>query len=116
MNLMANTTPKKKRAQKDRNRDNNVRSCKKGLTVERNPTTTKKQINKKQSNTKTLYIHWQYHPFDITKNAIRKTYNITLMGIDGFVEITVCFSRPRNLRDPLAESMLQGKHSDEVYM
>jgi hypothetical protein len=38
----------------------------------------------KTNNTKILYLHWQYHPCDITKNAIRKAYTTTLMGKDGF--------------------------------
>jgi hypothetical protein len=58
------------------------------------------------SDTKTLYLHWQYHPCDITKNAIRKAYNKTLMGIDGFDKMTICFSRLQNMRDLLTNSML----------
>jgi hypothetical protein len=49
-----------------------------------------KELQEK-SDTKILYLHWQYHPCDITKNAIWKAYNKTLMGINGFDKMTLCF-------------------------
>jgi hypothetical protein len=59
--------------------------------------------------THTLYVHWQYHPCDITKIAIRNAYDKTLMGIDGFHNMTVCFSRPQNLEDQLTGSDPKGE-------
>jgi hypothetical protein len=67
------------------------------------------KLQKKQQKTnytRTLYLHWQYHPCYITKNAIRKAYTTTLMGKDGFDNMRICFSRPQNLRDLLTTSTL----------
>jgi hypothetical protein len=37
---------------------------------------SKKQKELQEKNdTKILYLHWQYHPWGITKNAIWKAYN-----------------------------------------
>jgi hypothetical protein len=68
----------------------------------------------KTNNTKTLYLHWQYHPCDITKNAIRKAYSTTLMGKDGFDNMRICFSRPQNLRDLLTTSTLDDAGKDKM--
>jgi hypothetical protein len=64
--------------------------------------------------TQTLYVHWQYHPCDITKTANRNAYDKTLMGIDGFDNMTVCFSRPQNLRDLLTGSVLKGEGEQKM--
>jgi hypothetical protein len=36
------------------------------------------------------------------------------MGVDGFDEMTVCFSCPKNLRDLLTNSTLQGKGNEKM--
>jgi hypothetical protein len=68
-----------------------------------------------ENNTKTLYMHWKYHPCDISKTAIRKAYEKILMGIDGFDEMTVYFLRPQNMQYLLTHnSILQGKDKGNI--
>jgi hypothetical protein len=74
----------------------------------------KKRNTDMKQTTHTLYVHWQYHPCDITKTAIRNAYDKTLMGIDGFDNMTVCFSRPQNLRDLLTCSVLKGEGKQKM--
>jgi hypothetical protein len=50
----------------------------------------------------------------MTKNAIRKAYDKTLMGIDGFDNMRICFSRPQNLLDLLTNSVLKGSGEGEI--
>jgi len=54
----------------------------------------------------TMYIHWPFHPTDISKNTIRKLYNQTLQGHDGFKDLKMAISRPKNLRDILCKTDL----------
>jgi hypothetical protein len=54
----------------------------------------------------TLFIHWRYHPSDINKNTIRKIYDNTLKGFDGFKQMRLAISRPKNLRDILCKTEL----------
>jgi hypothetical protein len=44
----------------------------------------------------TLFIHWCFHPADINKNIIRQNYNSTLKGFDGFQQMRLALSRPKN--------------------
>jgi hypothetical protein len=52
---------------------------------------------------RTLFLHWQYHPNDITRQQLRRLYDETLAGKDGFDKMTICHSRPRNLREALTK-------------
>jgi hypothetical protein len=56
---------------------------------------------------KTLFIHWQYHQYDINRTVLRRLYDETLKGFDGFDAMTVCYSRPKNLRDILTNTVLE---------
>jgi hypothetical protein len=56
---------------------------------------------------KTLFIHWQYHQYDIDRTVLRRLYDETLKGFDWFDAMTVCYSRPKNLRDILANTVLE---------
>jgi hypothetical protein len=58
----------------------------------------KKTTNQKAltSNGKTLFFHWQYHPNDVDRRALRKIYSETLEGHDGhdgFDAMTVCYAK-----------------------
>jgi hypothetical protein len=69
----------------------------------------KNTITKSNSTThsdSTLFIHWQYHPSDISKSTLRSIYNKTLQGHDNFNDMRIALSRPRNLRDILCNSKL----------
>jgi hypothetical protein len=36
------------------------------------------------TNERTLFLHWQYHPSDITRQTLCRLYDETLAGKDGF--------------------------------
>ncbi len=54
----------------------------------------------------TLFIHWRFHPLNINNNTIRQIYNNTLKGFDGFQQMRLAISRPKNLRDILSKTDL----------
>jgi hypothetical protein len=54
----------------------------------------------------TLFIHWRFHPADIKKKVIRQIYNNTLKDFDGFQQMRLAISRPKNLRDILCKTEL----------
>jgi hypothetical protein len=59
-------------------------------------THTKQQQNEPKSKRgKSLFIQWQFHHYDINRTAIRRIYNKTLQGHDGFDAMTVCYSRQK---------------------
>jgi hypothetical protein len=73
-----------------------------------NKTTIKKTINKDTlTSTKTIFIHWQYHPYDIDRTILRRLYNETLKGFDGLDAMTVCYSQPKHLGDILKNTVLE---------
>jgi hypothetical protein len=57
--------------------------------------------NPKSQPDSTLFIHWKFHPSDISKNTIRNIYN------HNFDDRKIAVSRPRNLRDILCNSKLR---------
>jgi len=71
--------------------------------------------NKERSNNdNTLYIHWRYHPQDISKHTIRNIYNTTLKGTDGFSQMRIALSRHKNLREILCRSQLDPNNNVQV--
>ena len=62
--------------------------------------------NTGNTSTNTLYLHWRYHPRDISKAKLRLLYNETLKDCSGFNNLIICYSRPRNLRDSLMQTKL----------
>jgi hypothetical protein len=63
--------------------------------------------NPKSQSDSTLFIHWKFHPSDISRNTIRNIYNNTLRGHDNFDNMKIAVSRPQNLRDILCNSKLR---------
>jgi hypothetical protein len=61
-----------------------------------------------------LFLHWQYHPNDITRQQLRRLYNETLAGKDGFDKMTICYYRPRNLREALTKTSLLEPEGERV--
>jgi hypothetical protein len=66
-----------------------------------------------------VFIHWEYHPKDIGRKAIRESYNETLapilkefgLQID---QLTIAFSNPRSLGQCLTKTQLEEAHNDRV--
>jgi hypothetical protein len=56
---------------------------------------------------KRLYLHWRYITHVPGRNTLCHLYNKHLRGHDGFDEIIVAFSRPKNLRDLLTNIVLK---------
>jgi hypothetical protein len=48
---------------------------------------------------KRLYLQWRYSTHGPGRQTLRHLYNKHLRGHDGFDEMIVAFSRPKNLRD-----------------
>jgi hypothetical protein len=71
-------------------------------------------INEQTDNDSTLYIHWCYHPYDISKQTLRNAYNNTLNGIDGFSQMKIATSRQKHLREILCRSQLDPEHIIKV--
>jgi hypothetical protein len=65
-------------------------------------------------NERTLFLHWTYHPSDITRQTLRCLYDETLAGKDGFDKMTICYSRPRNLRESLTRTSLTEPEGERV--
>jgi hypothetical protein len=63
--------------------------------------------NKVSDTNNTLYLHWTYHPRDISKSKLRLLYNDTLQLRSGFNNLIICYSRPKNLRDSLMKTKLE---------
>ena len=64
------------------------------------------KANKANENSNTLYLHWEYHPRDVFKSQLRLLYNETLQSCSEFDNLTICYSRPKNLRDSLMQTKL----------
>jgi hypothetical protein len=82
------------------------------LTIDNKLSTSKR--GKNTENDDTLYIHWEHHPTDISKNTIRKVYNNTLRNIDNFTNMRIAMSRPKNLRDILCKTELRSIEGNNV--
>jgi hypothetical protein len=63
---------------------------------------TTNMITKKEE--RTLFLHWQYHPKDITRQNLRRIYDETLAEISGFEKMTIYYSHPRDLREALTRT------------
>jgi len=66
------------------------------------------------NNDNTLYIHWRYHPYDISNYTIRNVYNATLKGTDGFSQMRIALSRHKNLREISCRSQLDPSNTEQV--
>jgi hypothetical protein len=71
-----------------------------------------KMVAKKEE--RTLFLHWQYHPKDITRQNLRRIYDETLAGISGFEKMTICYSHPRNLREALTRTSFSETDGERV--
>jgi hypothetical protein len=78
---------------------------------EKNNKNNRKELT---TDTKNLFIHWEYHPNDIDRKTIHQIYEETLERLDGFDAMTVCYSRPKNLRDVLCSTVLNQPDGKKV--
>jgi hypothetical protein len=67
----------------------------------------RKATNTAATTNNTLYLHWKYHPRDISKSKLRLLYKDTLENCSGFNNLIICYSRPKNLRDSLMQTKLR---------
>jgi hypothetical protein len=58
------------------------------------------------STLKTLFIHWQYHPFNIYRTVLRRLYSGKMEGFDGFDAMAVCYSIHKKMRGVLTNTVL----------
>jgi hypothetical protein len=56
---------------------------------------------------KTLYIHWPFHPNGLCQRKIRQIYNKTLKPYLDYDRMQIAISRPRNLKDIQTKSALK---------
>jgi hypothetical protein len=66
----------------------------------------------KETNPKQLFLHWEFHPRDITRYEIRSVFNTTLAPIIsnpplGIKQLTIAYTNPSNLRRCLTKTQLQ---------
>ena len=65
--------------------------------------------SKRASNEGTLFLHWQYHPHDITRHQIRHLFEEhcgkVVKGL-GLERTIVCYSRLRNIGEYLTQAKL----------
>jgi len=55
---------------------------------------------------KTLYIHWPFHPNCLKRGDIRNAFKTTLQPLLDYEKMTVAISRPQNIRDKLTKAQL----------
>jgi hypothetical protein len=68
---------------------------------------------------KQLFLHWEYHPRDITRYEIRSVFNTTLAPILaqpplGIQRLTIAYKNPPNLRRLLTRTQLQEPAGDRA--
>ncbi len=63
--------------------------------------------NINDASSKTLYVHWPYHPNRLKWQKIRQIYNDTLQHALDYEHMQVAISRPKNLRDILTCAALK---------
>jgi hypothetical protein len=73
--------------------------------------------NKHIQEDETSFIHCQYHPDGITRRELQRTFESTCSKLQQQMKInklTVAFSRPKNIRDHLAQSKLTTSYGKQV--
>jgi hypothetical protein len=60
------------------------------------------------SQSKTLYLHWAYHPHGLQRKDIRRIFDNTLKpALDCYDKMQIAISRPKNLREILTRAALE---------
>jgi hypothetical protein len=71
------------------------------------------------TNQNQLYLHWEFHPRDITRYEIRSVFNKTLAPLLakpplGIQRLTIAYTNPPNLRRCVAKTQLQEAKGEQV--
>ena len=89
--------------------------------IQQHPTTLPDEENSPVAATiatRSLYLHWKYHPEGIQRETLRAIYNTTLKDCNPFQGMTIAMARPKNLRDLLTRTTLnepEGKRASNYY-
>ena len=82
-----------------------------------NPTTESKLTNHER-----IFLNWEYHPNDIPRKNVRAIFNDTCKELFddalGIKQITIAYSRPKNLKDVLTKAKLYqvpGREASKFY-
>jgi hypothetical protein len=78
-----------------------------------------KKLDNKTTATKrttddTIYLHWTWHPRDISKPKLRAIFNKELKEKSGFNNLIIAYSRPKNLQDCLMKTQLSKPDGSRV--
>lgn len=57
-------------------------------------------------NNNTIYLHWTWHPRDVSRTKLRLIFDKTLKEKSGYNNLIIAYSRARNLRDSLMKTSL----------
>ena len=72
------------------------------------------------SNKQRLFIHWDYHPNDITRRHLRRIYNLHCDHIFsaklGVKQTTIVYSRPKNIKDTITKAKLHQASGREAML
>jgi hypothetical protein len=73
----------------------------------------------KATNQNQLYLHWEFHPRDITRYEIRSLFNTTLAPLISnpplaIKRLTIAYTNPPNLRRCLTKTQLQEPKGEQV--
>ena len=74
------------------------------------------------TNHERIFLHWEYHPNDISRKNVRAIYNDTCKELFedalGIKQTTIAYSRPKNLKDVLTKAKLHqapGREASKFY-
>ena len=84
--------------------------------AQKDPTTTP---NAEEPNKQQLYLHWEFHPRDITRYEIRSVFNTTLAPILSkpplaIKQLIIAYTNPPNLRRCITKTQLQETQGEQV--
>ena len=74
------------------------------------------------TNKERVFLHFEYHKNDIPKNKVRAIYESTcneiLSSKLGIKQLTIAYSRPKNIKDTITKAKLhqaQGREASKYY-
>jgi hypothetical protein len=93
--------------------------CAAATTINQRAQKMEQPLNPKNRNIKQLFLHWEYHPRDITRSEIRSVYNTTLAPLLsdpplGITQLTIAYTNPPNLRRCVTKTQLQEPEGERV--
>jgi hypothetical protein len=73
-----------------------------------------RNTKEKRATDDTIYLHWTWHPRDISKPQLRAIFNGVLKEKSGFNNLIIAYSRPKNLRDCLMKTQISEPEGHRV--